>query len=174
MDDRVLLATSAIDGYGVQRDNGACRLAKSRLGRRPSRTLMSSSRFSMPIASSTVTQATRNGGGAFFGSGLSTMISAIFLALDRGVAVGFTQLYPSFSSGAMAVIFILNDLFVVPEARRRGTGSALLQAAAQYGERARARRLVLSTEITNIAAQSLYGKAGWKRNTEFCLYQIAL
>src|SRR6266849_8925142 len=61
--------------------------------------------------------------------------SVIFLSLEGAAAIGFTQLYPSFSSGAMARIFILNDLFVAPEARRRGAGSALLQAAAQYGRR---------------------------------------
>src|SRR5882757_6888198 len=52
--------------------------------------------------------------------------SVILLAFDDDAAIGFTQLYPSFSSGAMASIFILNDLFVAPEARRRGAGSALL------------------------------------------------
>jgi len=34
--------------------------------------------------------------------------------------------------------------------------------------------LVLSTEMTNTAAQSLYEKLGWKRNTEFCTYQLSL
>jgi GNAT superfamily N-acetyltransferase len=100
--------------------------------------------------------------------------SVIFLAFHEAAAVGFTQLYPSFSSGAMARIFILNDLFVSPEARRRGTGSALLGAAAGYGRRSGALRLVLSTEIANIAAQSVYGKLGWKRDTVFCVYQLAL
>src|SRR5436190_18552595 len=51
--------------------------------------------------------------------------SVIFLAFEGAGARGFTQLYPSFSSGAMARIFILNDLFVAPEARARGAGSAL-------------------------------------------------
>ena len=100
--------------------------------------------------------------------------SVIFLAFDGAAAIGFTQLYPSFSSGAMARIFILNDLFVAPEARRRGAGSALLQAAAQYGRRAGALRLVLSTEISNTTAQSVYEKSGWKRDTVFCVYQLAL
>src|SRR2546425_347612 len=72
--------------------------------------------------------------------------SVIFLAFKDAAAIGFTQLYPSFSSGAMARIFILNDLFVAPEARGRGAGSALLQAAAQYGRSVGAIRLVLSTE----------------------------
>ena len=99
--------------------------------------------------------------------------SVIFLAFEDAAAIGFTQLYPSFSSCAMARIFILNDLFVAPEARRRGAGSALLQAAAQYGRRAGALRLVLSTEIANTTAQSVYERLGWKRDTFFCVYQFA-
>src|SRR5215467_10081663 len=94
--------------------------------------------------------------------------SIIFLAFERAAALGFTQLYPSFSSGAMARIFILNDLFVIPEARRRGVGSALLLAARAHALRAGAVRLVLSTEVTNASAQTLYEKLGWKRDTVFC------
>ena len=100
--------------------------------------------------------------------------SVILLAFEGTAAIGFTQLYPSFSSGAMARIFILNDLFVTPEARRRGAGSALLQAAAESGRRVGALRLVLSTEVANTTAQSVYEKMGWKRETVFCVYQLAL
>src|SRR5579863_8641114 len=100
--------------------------------------------------------------------------SVIFLAFEDDTAIGFTQLYPSFSSGAMARIFILNDLFVAPDARRRGAGSALLQAAARYGRDAGAIRLVLSTEIANTTAQFVYERMGWKRDTIFCVYQLAL
>jgi hypothetical protein len=42
----------------------------------------------------------------------------LFIAEAYGRAVGFPHLYPSFSSLSMARIFILNNLFVVPEARR--------------------------------------------------------
>lgn len=100
--------------------------------------------------------------------------SVIFLAFADTAAIGFTQLYPSFSSGAMAPIFILNDLFVAQEARLRGAGSALLQAAANYGRQAGALRLVLSTEVTNTTAQSVYERTGWKRDTVFCVYQLDL
>jgi GNAT superfamily N-acetyltransferase len=100
--------------------------------------------------------------------------SVIFLSFEGAAAVGFTQLYPSFSSGAMARIFILNDLFVAPEARGRGAGSALLHTAAEYARRVGALRLVLSTEVTNATAQSLYERLGWKRDTAFCVYQLAV
>jgi GNAT superfamily N-acetyltransferase len=100
--------------------------------------------------------------------------SVIFLSFEGAVATGFTQLFPSFSSGAMARIFILNDLFVAPEARGRGAGSALLHAAAEYGRSAGALRLVLSTEVTNTTARSVYEKLGWTRDTVFCVYQLTL
>src|ERR1051326_3586749 len=53
--------------------------------------------------------------------------SIIFIAVKEGRAIGFTQLYPSFSSAALARIFILNDLFVDPGVRHIGAGAALLQ-----------------------------------------------
>lgn len=110
----------------------------------------------------------------FLGDRFEHNQSVIFLAVQEGTAVGFTQLYPSFSSGALARIFILNDLFVAHDARHMGIGSALLQTAADYGRRVGALRLVLSTELTNAPAQSLYEKLGWKRDMQFCTYQITL
>jgi GNAT superfamily N-acetyltransferase len=100
--------------------------------------------------------------------------SVVLLALDGATPMGFTQLYPSFSSAAMAPIFILNDLFVAPASRRHGAASALLQTAAQFARTAGAVRLVLSTELANTPAQSLYEKCGWKRDTVFCVYQLTI
>src|SRR5262249_21395141 len=100
--------------------------------------------------------------------------SVVFLAEEDGVALGFTQLYPSFSSGAAARIFVLNDLFVVPEARKTGVGSALLDAAAEFGRANGAVRLTLSTRLANAAAQSLYESQGWERDREFCHYKLEL
>jgi len=100
--------------------------------------------------------------------------SEILLAFAGDAAVGFTQLYPSFSSGALARIYVLGDLFVATEARRRGTGSALLNAATRFAREAGAVRLVLATAVANTAAQSVYEKLGWKRDTEFHTYKLRL
>jgi GNAT superfamily N-acetyltransferase len=101
--------------------------------------------------------------------------SIIFLAtLPDGSAVGFAQLYPSFSSASAARILILNDLFVRPDIRRMKVGSLLLNAAAEYGREVGAVRLTLSTEVTNVTAQSLYEGDGWKRQEEFYNYDLAL
>lgn len=101
--------------------------------------------------------------------------SIVFIALDEdGSAAGFMQLYPSFSSASAARIFILNDLFVKPEFRRKGVGQQLLAEGARFGREAGAVRLTLSTEITNIAAQSLYTSCGWMKQTEFYVYNLSL
>ena len=110
----------------------------------------------------------------FLSDRLERSQSVILLAVAEGRPIGFTQLYPSFSSASMAPIFILNDLFVAPEARRSGAGSALLQAAADYARRSGAIRMTLSTEVTNTTAQALYERMGWKRDTVFYVYQLNL
>ena len=101
--------------------------------------------------------------------------SVILVALrPDGSAVGFTQLYPSFSSVSMARIFVLNDLYVSAEARRMGVGAMLLGAAARFGRETGAVRLTLSTEVTNVTAQALYEGQGWVRQEEFVLYNLTL
>jgi ribosomal protein S18 acetylase RimI-like enzyme len=101
--------------------------------------------------------------------------SVVFIATDStGSAVGFTQLYPSFSSVSAARIFILNDLFVAPAARRLGVGVQLLEAAAQFGRAVGAVRLSLSTAKDNESAQALYASQGWVRDTGFYVYDLSL
>ncbi|HJS45575.1 MAG TPA: GNAT family N-acetyltransferase [Rhizomicrobium sp.] len=99
--------------------------------------------------------------------------SVIFLAEADGRAVGFTQLYPSFTSTGAARIWILNDLFVDPQSRGRGIASLLLDAAVTFSKETGAIRLSLSTAVTNRAAQALYERRGWKKDTEFLHYTLA-
>jgi ribosomal protein S18 acetylase RimI-like enzyme len=92
--------------------------------------------------------------------------------LDRA-AIGFVQLYPSFSSILAAPMYLLSDLFVAPEARRRGVGRLLMKAATETARVAGVVRLELATAVTNTAAQRLYEKLGWQRD-EFYLYGLSL
>lgn len=93
--------------------------------------------------------------------------SVLFIAHDGSNPVGFTQLYPSFSSVSLGRIFILNDLFVNELGRRKGVGTALLCAAVEYAKAVGAIRLALSTALTNTAAQTLYESEGWERDDDF-------
>ena len=100
--------------------------------------------------------------------------STFIIAVSNDKAIGFAQLFPSFSSLRAARTFILNDLFVTPEARGTGAGKALLSAAADYGKALGAASLTLSTAHDNSAAQSLYEAMGWSRETSFVSYNLAL
>jgi ribosomal protein S18 acetylase RimI-like enzyme len=100
--------------------------------------------------------------------------SVIHVAVRDAAAVGFSQLYPSFSSISMARIFVLSDLFVASGARKIGAGRLLLETAVQYGRSRGARQLTLETAKTNVTAQHLYETYGWERDNEFYVYQITL
>lgn len=101
--------------------------------------------------------------------------SVIFLALDsKKLGVGFTQLYPSFSSTRAARTYILNDLYVAPDARRSGVAALLLKEVARFGRASGAVRLSLSTALSNEPAQKLYQSLGWKRDETFCEYGLVL
>jgi GNAT superfamily N-acetyltransferase len=100
--------------------------------------------------------------------------SVIFLAEDESGAVGFTQLYPIFSSISAAPAWVLNDLFVALGVRRSGAGRALLERARQHGVETGARWLSLSTGRENREAQALYEKLGWVRDNEYYHYELPL
>jgi GNAT superfamily N-acetyltransferase len=115
-----------------------------------------------------------NGARGFIAARLEQSDSEIFLALDDAMAVGFTQLYPSFSSIAMRPIWVLNDLFVVESARKMGVARSLLKAAERFARKTKAARLVLATANDNRAAQALYEKLGWVKDDEFIHYKYNL
>jgi GNAT superfamily N-acetyltransferase len=100
--------------------------------------------------------------------------SVIFAVVENGRGLGFTQLYPSFSSVSMRPIWILNDLFVAEKARRRGVGARLLRVARDHASWTGAVRLALATAVTNTTAQSLYEREGWRLDEAFLHYEYEL
>ena len=106
---------------------------------------------------------------------LSRGESIVLLAqAPEGAALGFVQMYPGFSSLRAAPVYVLYDLFVAPEARQRGVGRRLMEAAASEARRRGAAALTLSTARTNVPAQQLYESLGWKRDDEFLEYGLVL
>ncbi|MEZ4808807.1 MAG: GNAT family N-acetyltransferase [Allomuricauda sp.] len=95
--------------------------------------------------------------------------SVIFLALENGIPTGFTQLYRTFSSVSMQPSFILNDLYVAPESRKKGTGEALLNHAKSYCRALGFKGLSLETAVDN-PAQKLYEKLGWEKDEAYFHY----
>ncbi len=87
----------------------------------------------------------------------------VFLAWEHTTALGFTLLYPWFSSVSTQRFWILNDLFVVPSERGRGVGALLLQRAQAWARETNAKGLFLETAVDN-PAQQLYERLGWRRD----------
>jgi GNAT superfamily N-acetyltransferase len=98
--------------------------------------------------------------------------SVILAVVEDDRALGFTQLYPSFSSVSMKPTWILNDLYVAESARRKGVGAQLLMAARDHALQTGAVRLELATAVDNHSAQALYEKLGWRRDTTFYRYEL--
>ena len=100
--------------------------------------------------------------------------SVVFVARQKGAAIGFCQLYPCFASVSLMRMFVLYDLFVAPEGRRGGVAAELLRAAVDYAAGQGAGQLMLQTGVTNLAAQRLYEREGWVRDNDFYVYEYQL
>jgi ribosomal protein S18 acetylase RimI-like enzyme len=100
--------------------------------------------------------------------------STVFVASDNGSIVGFTQLYPSFSSVSMKPIWILNDLFVDEPYRKQGVAKLMMKTAENFARETGAIRIALATQISNLAAQSLYESLGYSKEEEFYNYTLSL
>jgi GNAT superfamily N-acetyltransferase len=93
--------------------------------------------------------------------------SVIFVAEERNELLGFTQLFPIFSSVSMKRTWLLNDLYVNESARGKGAATALLNAAKDFGKETGSRWLLLQTAADNFTAQKVYEKNGWVKETDF-------
>lgn len=110
-----------------------------------------------------------NAAKSFIEERLSKGESIIFLANWEENAVGFTQLYTTYSSVSLESFYILNDLFVLPRFRGKGIGELLLNKAKEYCLAKGFKGVALETAKDN-PAQHLYEKLGWKKDTEFFHY----
>jgi ribosomal protein S18 acetylase RimI-like enzyme len=104
---------------------------------------------------------------------LSKEKSIVFIAIENDRYTGFIQLYPSFSSVGMKKIWILNDLFVSADHRKKGIGQLLIGHVLAYCKETGRKKVVLSTAYDNINAQKLYEKLGFARS-DFYNYEITV
>ena len=100
--------------------------------------------------------------------------SVIYVAFIDNKPVGFTQLYPKYSSMRAVKNWILNDLYVDEDCRKQGIASQLIQAATDFAKVSNARFIQLETQTDNYTAQSLYESVGFiqqEPDTEFLVYR---
>jgi ribosomal protein S18 acetylase RimI-like enzyme len=101
---------------------------------------------------------------------LNTGSSTIFIAQCDGKAVGFAQLFQTFSTVWLGPQLILEDLFVDPAARGAGIATKLLERAVRYSRESSAVGMFLETAMDNDTAQRVYERAGWTREGRFYKY----
>jgi len=97
----------------------------------------------------------------------------IFVAEQENNLVGFTQLYPIFSSVSLQRAWLLNDLYVHASVRKQGIAALLLDAARQHGLQTSSKYLLLETANDNFTAQSVYEKNGWTKTSGY-FYELVL
>ncbi|WP_131669147.1 GNAT family N-acetyltransferase [Psychrobacter pygoscelis] len=112
---------------------------------------------------------------SFLSARLANAESVILLAKDDDdKPIGFTQLYPSFSSVSAARTWVLNDLYVLEEYRGQGIGRQLLNAARDHAVSTKAKGISLQTARDNTNAQQLYESVGYVMDTEYFNYFLDL
>ncbi|MVN91904.1 GNAT family N-acetyltransferase [Mucilaginibacter aquatilis] len=115
---------------------------------------------------------------SFLSQRLSNKESVIFVALDGAdQPVGFTQLYPKYSSAKLTKNWILNDLYVAEAYRKRGIGEQLIKTAMEFGKQTGATFIQLETQKENYTAQSLYKAIGFEQQEltdDFLLFKITI
>ena len=101
--------------------------------------------------------------------------SVVLLARDENFrCVGLVQVYPAFSSTALAPIWILNDLFVDEAARGTGVVDQMLTATADLAREAGCVSIELATQLSNHRAQAVYARHGYLADEEFRHYEKPL
>ncbi|MCP4522033.1 MAG: GNAT family N-acetyltransferase [Cytophagales bacterium] len=111
---------------------------------------------------------------AFLIERLSNDEANIFLSYEGEQANGFVVIYESFSSFSLGRIFVLNDLFVHKSARNKGIGTKLIQQTFDLAKEKNAKRVDISTALTNTKAQNLYQHMGFVMNNDFCYLNLSI
>ena len=115
-----------------------------------------------------------NAARAFINARFTAKDTVIYLAInEQHQGMGFTHLFPSFSSVAMQRTYVLNDLFVSADFRKQGVARALMNTAKAFAEKKDAFALKLATAKDNHAAKALYDQLGYKQIKLFDYYTLS-
>ncbi|MGZ4184245.1 MAG: N-acetyltransferase family protein [Solirubrobacteraceae bacterium] len=82
---------------------------------------------------------------------------------STGRGVGFATVYWTWSTTSACRTGIMNDLFVVEDARGRGTADRLIEACRAECSQRGARQLTWQTAPDNLRAQAVYDRVGGTR-----------
>ena len=97
----------------------------------------------------------------------------IYIVTEENSLTGFVQLYPLFSSVKMKKCWLLNDLFVIPDARNKGIARLLIDRCKLLAKESDASGIMLETGKNNIEGNKLYPSEGFllMGSTEFYIWE---
>ena len=107
----------------------------------------------------------------FLSERLENNDSEIFVAEEGGQLVGFTQLYPLFSSTRMKRYWLLNDLYVNSNSRGKGYSKVLIEEAKVLCRTSDSCGMYLETGKENRIGNQLYPSVGFKKYDEVNFYE---
>jgi GNAT superfamily N-acetyltransferase len=94
------------------------------------------------------------------------------IAEDDGAPLGFALFFHNFSTFLAQPGIYLEDLFVLPEARGKGVGRALLQKLAEIAVERECGRLEWAVLDWNRDAIGFYESLGARPNSEWTVYRV--
>lgn len=97
-------------------------------------------------------------------------IAYIAIDPDADQYVGFTLLYPLFSSTRMKRMWLLNDLYVIEKYRGHGISKMLIDEAKKLAISTNACGIQLETAKTNIIGNQLYPATGFELENDVNFY----
>jgi len=91
---------------------------------------------------------------------------------DEGRAVGFATIFWTWSTLSASRLGVMNDLFVVADARGAGHADALIAECAERCRQRGATSLVWQTAHDNLRAQAVYDRVGATRDERWLDYSL--
>ncbi len=102
----------------------------------------------------------------------ATKFAEVLLAEDAGAVVGFALFFHNYSTFRAKPGIYLEDLFVIPEARGKGHGKALLHALAKLAVERDCARVEWSVLNWNEPSIQFYKSLGAKPMDEWTVYRL--
>lgn len=107
------------------------------------------------------------------GFGHTPMFEAWLAEIDgESKPVGYAFVYMAYSTFLAAPTLFLEDIFVLPEHRKKGIGKALLRHCIQVANERGCGRMEWNCLDWNIDAQGMYEDMGAKRMSDWLLYRM--
>jgi len=113
----------------------------------------------------------KEAGKAFLKERIENDESVIYISRNEdGVATGFVQLYPIFSSTRMKRFWLLNDLYVDSNFRGQGFSKALIEQSKELCRESDSCGMMLETAKDNHVGNQLYPATGWTLDEDHNFY----